>query len=326
MYDFNPTNIEDDMWATRCTRRSLLHHPCAVLFGRNRMNNKLPMLGASLLRARLGKMATVPSTEQQFMDGLCAAVGMSGPPSADLVRAMYVGLKAQFAVCVHGALVAHSLGLLHAFAAAIVGAGSDQIVKVPVPPPDDHVARRFASMRIADVVAHALDDGQHDKAFFVLVHGDDAPALMGWAHGEITSALHAEGGHGDVWPANIVVLGAARAAPPRSLRPWLALRTPANMPVPVAQPTTMPPVGYQRQLIANRLQGASAPWQRPTDMLPQLGGSLPPALTWRWLAASVDAHGCGLWVPDDGHRNAEHALAVLHALGTPARALEHRHG
>ncbi len=258
-----------------------------------------------------------PSTEQQLIDYLCAAVGMSGAPSADLVRAMYVGLKAQFAVCVHGALVAHSVGLLDAFAAAIVGAGSDQIVKVPVPPPSDHVACRFAVMRITNMVVRALDDNQRDKVFFVLVHVDDAAALMEWTHREIAAALQAEGGHGDVWPGNIVVLGAARSAPPRSHRHWLALRTPANMPVPVAQPRTMPPVGYQRQLIAHRLHPVVLPWQRSTGTLPQQSGSLPPALTWRWLAASVDVQGCGLWIPNDGHRNAEHALAVLHTFTAP---------
>jgi len=281
------------------------------------MNNKLPVLGTSLLRARLGQVATVPSTEQQLVEYVCAAVDMPSTAAIDLVRAIYVGLKAQWAVCLHGGSVPHSLALLNAFATTIVGAGSDQIVKVPMPPLDDPVARRFAAMRIADVVGSVLDDGQRDRAFFVLVHGDDAAMLMRWAHGEIVAALQAEAPHNNVWPANMVLLGAASSVPPRSFRPWLALRAPAPMLASVAQPSVVPPVGYQRHLIANRLHPASVPWQCAAGTLPQGRGALPPAVTWRWLAASVDVHGCGLWVPGDGHRNAEHALAVLHALAAP---------
>ena len=281
------------------------------------MNNQTHVLGASLLRARLGQTATSPSTEQQLVHHLCAGVASLPTPMHDWVRAAYVAIKAQFAVCVHGASPAHTLPLLEMIAAAVVGAGSDQIVKLAVPPPHDPVARRFAALRVAELVQSALDDAQRDKAFFVLLHGDDGTALTQWAHAEITAALHAEAQRTDAWPANVVVLGAARtvAATPRS--PWLALHAPAQLVPPVLQPGCVPPVGYQRQLIASRLPvPISDVWRRAPGALEERS-ALPPPLVWRWLLAAVDGHERGLWVHDDPHANALRAVAVLRTLALP---------
>jgi hypothetical protein len=282
------------------------------------MNNQTHVLGASLLRARLGQTATSPSTEQQLVQHLCAGVASSPTQIPDLVRAVYVAIKAQCAVCVHGASPAHTLPVLEMIAAAVVGAGSDQFVKLAVPPPHDPVARRFAALRVAELMQSALDDAQRDKAFFLLLHADDGTALTQWAHAEITAVLHAEARHADAWPTNMVVLGAARmfAATPR--RPWLALHVPARLVPPVLQPGTVPPVGYQRQLIASRLPvPTSDVWRQPTGALVEDRTALPPSLVWRWLLAAVDGHGRGLWIHDDPHENAQRALAVLRALVLP---------
>lgn len=278
------------------------------------MNDAVYQLHTSLLRARLSTTAPSPLTEHQFVEYVCAMVGVP-----DLARAVYVGLKAQFAVCVHGVPVAQSMALADAFAAAVVGANSEQIVKVPFPASDDHVARRFAAMRLAEVVASALDEAQRDKMFFVLVHGDDGKALMAWVRSEITSTLHAETADHDAWPRNLVVLGAAHSVPARLLRPWLALRAPAPMPATEPQSALVPPVGYQRQFIANRLHAASVPWQWGTGMLlAEPDASVPPAVAWRWLAAATDKQGHGLWLFDDPHGNAEQALAALHSFTASA--------
>jgi hypothetical protein len=282
------------------------------------MNNQTHVLGASLLRARLGQTATSPSTEQQLVHHLCAGVASLPAPVHDWVRAAYVAIKAQCAVCVHGASPAHTLPVLEMIAAAIVGAGSDQIVKLAVPPPHDPVARRFAALRVAELVQSALDDAQRDKAFFVLLHGDDGTALMQWAHAEITTALHAESPRTDTWPANVVVLGAARTVASTPRNPWLALHAPARLVSPVLQPGSVPPVGYQRQLIASRLPvPTSVAWRRATGGGAEERAALPPMLVWRWLLAAVDGHGDGLWVHDDPHANAQRAVAVLRTLALP---------
>jgi hypothetical protein len=282
------------------------------------MNNQTHVLGASLLRARLGQTATTPSTEQQLVHHLCADVASLPAPMHDLVRAAYVAIKARCAVCMYGAPLAHTLPVLEMIAAAIVGANNDQIVKLAVPPPHDFVARRFAALRMAELVQSALDDAQRDKAFFVLLHGDDGTALMQWAHAEITAALHAEAPHSDAWPTNVVVLGAARTVAVQPRSPWLALHAPARLVPPVPQPHSVPPVGYQRQLIASRLPPlTSVVWRNATDALAADRPALPPTLVWRWLLAAVDGHGCGLWVHDDPHANAQRAVAVLRTLALP---------
>jgi hypothetical protein len=281
--------------------------------------NSTQALSTSLLRARLGQVATLPRTEQQLIERLCAAAHAIGCSDGDIVRALYVGLKLRLGVCLYGVPTAQALPLLQTMAVALVGAGSEQIVRLQAPRADDSVMRRFAALRISDLVASALAPAQEDKAWFLLLHGDDAPTLLAWAQLEIRAALGAEARR-SCWPSNVFVLAAVPDWPLQSVRHWLPLRAPYWTPPPVLPaPVSVPPVGYQRQLIAARLGGATYlhRLRAAKSAMVSRSDSLPSKLVRRWLAAAVDAYGRELWVAGDAQANAHHALAVLHALVGP---------
>ncbi len=285
------------------------------------LNNSTHALSTSLLHARLGLVATLLPTEQQLVERLCSAARSLEYPELDVVRALYVGLKLRLGVCLHGVPAAQTMHLLDKLAATIVGAGSDQIVRLHVPTADDTVARRFSAMRISELISSALDPTQGDKAWFLLLHGDDATASMMWVEQEIAASLDAGSQHRDRWPENLMVLVAASNSPTQCRRHWLTLRaaqwTPKQA---LLSPPVLPPVGCQRQLVAARLCGSKyMHWLREARPFDRLGKSASQTkFVSRWLAAAVDAQGQGLWNPGDRQANIDQALAVFHAFVDPA--------
>jgi hypothetical protein len=284
------------------------------------VNNSTHALSTSLLRARLGQVAMLPSTEQQLVERLCNGVRAMGYPHTDLVRALYIGLKLRWGICLHGAPVEQTLPVLETFAATLVGTGSEQVVKLQAPRADDAVMRRFGALRINELVGCALDPAQGSKAWLLLLHGEDAKTLLAWAQHEIAATIGVGAQRRDRWPNNLFVLAAAPSCHVRGLRHWLALRAARwTPPTTVSLQTAVPPVGYQRQMVAGRLCGSAyLHWLRGAQRASAAwGAAVPSKLVSRWLAAAVDAQGRGLWVADDPDANAQHALAALHAFVGP---------
>lgn len=286
------------------------------------LNNSTYALSTSLLRARLGQVATLPPTEQQLVERLCTAARSLEYPETDVVRALYIGLKLHLGVCLYGSPAAQSMLLLDTLAATIVGPASDQIVRLHVPTPADTMARRFGALRISDLIGSALDPVQGDKAWFLLLYGDDAATVMTWAEQEIAAALPGVNAqHRDRWPHNLMVLVAASNGAVQSSRHWLTLRAPQWISKQaLLAPPGLPPVGYQRQLVGARLCGSTyLHWLRAAKhSIRQNESASQSKMVSRWLAAAVDAQGQGLWAPSDPQANLAQALAAFHALVDPA--------
>lgn len=278
-------------------------------------------LGTSLVFARLGGRATTPPNEQQLLERLQAAASDVGCRTPDLVTALYVGLKMHLRVCVCGAARSQTMALFDALVTTIVGSDSDQTLHLRGPIGSDAMAQRFAALRLSDFITTILEPEAQGKAWFLLIDTPGDPTTMlTWAEQEIAATLHALGRPRRALPANLFVLVAAGerpAAQPAQHGCWLALNAPhmdeQRAPRRIGG---VPPVGYQRQLLDCQLTGATyrRRLRRVNTYLRRMHCT-ETRLSARWLAASIDRQGYGLWVPSDPSANAHKAIAVLRASG-----------
>lgn len=285
------------------------------------MNGGGPALTTSLLLARISARGQ-PLREHHLLERLQKAASAVGCQSPDLVTALYVGLKLHWWSIVCGPARDRAMVCLDALITTIVGAQSGQTLHIHGPIGTDAVAQRFAAVRLGDFVATALDQAEQNKAWFVLVDTPGEPtAMLHWLEREVGAMLQAHGRPAHMLPNNLFVLTVAGAWPSEIQRCWLPLAAPpwGDMAV-EAYEAVLPPVGYQRQLLASQLtgpvyrrrlrEGRPATRQFPSNPA-QLAGL---SRRERWLAASVDEQQQGLWEPNDRLVNTRKALAVLDAL------------
>jgi hypothetical protein len=285
------------------------------------LDNTTRALSTSLLQARLGTAALMPHSEQLLVTQLQAAASTIGCASPELVTTIYLGLKLRLRLCVCGAHN-RTLSLFDQIASVLVGTGSDQRLLLASPLAIDDVSRRFAAIRINDFVSTALDPGQQDKMWFIFVNSPDQPnAMVHWLEQEVMATVRTEMPEKRCWPANLFVLVASEHPVSLPVDDWLSLQAPAWKEQPYTYPnTTVPPVGYQRFLLKRQLTGSAyQAWLRTSrQRLPITSlvraTQLPPSLANRWLAASVDNQGQGLWVTTSPIGNAYYALKVLKEL------------
>lgn len=275
-------------------------------------------LGTSLLRARLGRGATTPPSELLLLQRLQAAASDAGCRTPEIVTAVYVGLKLHLRICMYGASRDRTVALFDALTTTFVGTGSAQTLHLHGPIRDDAMAQRFAALRLGEFVTSAIDPLEQDKAWFVVVDtpGDPAATLR-WVEQEFAATLRAAGRPRRVLPPNIFVLIAAGEPPTQADHCWLMLRAP-EWSDGRSVATALPPVGYQRHLLHSQLTRVAYRQRIPTA---SLQASLLAASETqrtkrllRWLAASVDEHGQGLWDATDLNMNARKALAALDEL------------
>lgn len=277
-------------------------------------------LGTSLVFARLGGLATTPPSEQQLVERLQAAARDVGCCTPDVVTALYVGLKIHLRVCVCGPARAQTMALFDAIVTTLVGPESDQALHLRGPIGSDQMAQRFAALRLSDFVSAVLEPAAQGKAWFLLIDTPGDPtAMLEWVEREIGATLQAAGRARRALPANLFVLVAAGEPPPLHENPPCCILLAApTWGEPVKQPTpqSVPPVGYQRQLLDWQLTSAAYRHRL------HYGGthsfvatSVRERLLVRWLAASIDQQGHGLWEPLDRAANRRKAVAFLHASG-----------
>lgn len=264
-------------------------------------------LSTSLVRVRLGGVAMTPPSEQQLVARLHLAASAVGCAAPDVVTAIYVGLKLHLRVCVCGPARAQTVALFEALAHTMVGPDSDQLLHLRGPVGADEMAQRFAALRLGDFISTVLDPAAQGKAWFLLIDtpGDPTP-LLRWIEREIAVTAQTHGRSGHTLPPNLFVLVAAGDWPQQAERCWLALAAPAwvERPTTVLAPT-LPPVGYQRQLLESQLTSAvyrrrlrASQGRLRQPVAASLTG-LSPKMIGRWLAASVDAHYQSLWIASD---------------------------
>ncbi|HEX6290471.1 MAG TPA: hypothetical protein VFZ66_14885 [Herpetosiphonaceae bacterium] len=277
-------------------------------------------LSTSLLLARLGKVALTPPSERQLVERLLAAGSDIGCRSTDLVKAIYVGLKLHVRVCVCGPARDRTMALFEALVTTIVGPGTDQTLHLHGPIGGDEVAQRFAAIRLGDFVSTVLEPVEQGKAWFILIDTPGDPTItLRWVEREVAATLRANDRCGHSLPANLFILVAAGEWPAQAERCWLSLAAPAwDSGYQTHVAPTVPPVGYQRQLLESqltgqtyrrRLRGSRAGLSSPPDV-----AGLAPQIVRRWLAASVDDQQHGIWVDADPVANARSAIAALEAL------------
>lgn len=282
--------------------------------------------GPSLVLGRWGRAATTPPGEQQLLERLQAAASDAGCRAPDVVTSVYVGLKLGRRICVYSSAAAGAKALVESVAATIVGADSEQILRLHGPLPEG-VTRRYAAVRLNEFVAAAVDSLAQDKAWFIVADSPrDAGELASWLDRELHTALRSAGARS---ASNLFVLLAAgakpttpperptgpmpapgRALPPLLGRSWLGVPLRRFKQPATPRVASVPPVGYQRQLLQSLLTGPlyrkllrAAP-PRPRHTLRRA------SLARRWLAASVDTAGRGLWRSSPA-TNARRALLAL---------------
>lgn len=285
------------------------------------MNGGSQALATSLLLARMGAGAQ-SAPEQILLERLqMAGCGAAGA-APELMTAVYVGLKLHWWTVLHGPARERAMACLEAVATTFVGTGSGQTLHIHGPIGSDMMQQRFAALRLGEFVAGALEQPDRSTAWFILIDtpGDPRDTLR-WVGAEVAATLRANGRPGRVLPPNIFVLAAAGAAPAQPERCWLPLAAAtwgeggASMGA-----LRTPPVGYQRQLLHSQLDRvayrrrlrASDAWVRADAAAWSRGPER--RLVARWLAASVDERGGGLWVRSDPVANARQAVGVLHSL------------
>lgn len=270
------------------------------------MENQAHALGPSLVRVRLGGVAMTPPSEQHLVKRLHLAASEVGCLTPDLVTAIYVGLKLHLRVCVCGPAREQTMALLEALALTMVGPDSEQTLHLRGPIGADGMAQRFAALRLADFVSTVLDPAAQGKAWFLLIDTPGEPsALLRWVEREIAVTAQTQGRAGQSLPPNLFVLVAAGEWPTQPEQCWLALSAPSWAESGSGgRAASLPPVGYQRQLLASQLTGpayrrrlrsGAARGVQPTTRV--IG--LAPKMIGRWLAASVDAHLQSLWLHND---------------------------
>lgn len=275
-------------------------------------------LGTSLVFARMGGPAMTPPSEQQLLERLQGAASDAGCRAPDVVTAVYVGLKIHLRVCVCGPARAHAMALFNAIVSTLVGVDSEQTLHLRGPITDDAVAQRYAALRLHDFVTAVLEPSAQGKVWFLLIDTPGAPTpMLEWIEREYAATLRAAGQSARALPPNLFILVAANERPrlhEQRHSCWLALDTPPWDEGCAHTQPSVPPVGYQRQLLDNQLTGASYRRRlRRTGLNTRGKNGAQHPLQARWLAASVDRHGAGLWQPDDPAANMQKALAVLHA-------------
>jgi hypothetical protein len=274
------------------------------------MNAGTNVLGTSLVRARLGTVATTPPLERRLLERLQRTATDMGCCSNAFVTAAYVGWKARYHLCSAGAGRERAFALFDALATTVVGADSGQILRLynPCNRADRTVlSGQYAALRLSTFISTLLDPCEHGKAWFVLVDvpGAATPTLH-WLDHEVAATLRANGWTGARPPRNLFVLVASdrhEELPPH----WLGLHTPRWSDVPLTRGADVPPVGYQRHLLASRLSARqyrrwliqNRSWLRHAAL---------PLWAGRWLAASEDEYGLGLWHAHDRMLNAQRAL------------------
>jgi hypothetical protein len=292
------------------------------------MENQTHALGTSLVRVRLGGVATTPPSEQQLVARLHMAASDVGCQAPDLVTAIYVGLKLHLRVCVCGPARAQTMALFEALALTMVGPDSEQTLHLRGPIGAHDMSQRFAALRIGDFVSTVLDPAGQGKAWFLLIDTPGDPsALLHWIEREIAVTAQAHGRSAHALPPNLFVLTAAGEWPQQAERCWLALPTPEWGEPPAApRAPSLPPVGYQRQLLESQLTGpayrrrlraGAALLRQP---LPARLNGLSPKMIGRWLAASVDAHQQSLWTVHDPVTQLRRSAPAAHAGGCTSDA------
>lgn len=278
-------------------------------------------LNTSLVRVRLGGVAMTPPSEQQLVARLHLAAHEVGCAAPDVVTAIYVGLKLHLRVCVCGPARQQTMALFEALAHTMVGPDSDQILHLRGPVGADEMAQRFAALRLGDFVSTVLDPAAQGKAWFLLIDTPGDPsALLRWVEREIAVTARTHGRSGHALPPNLFVLVAAGEWPQQRERCWLALTAPewSEQPTRSFAPT-LPPVGYQRQLLESqltsavyrrRLRAGQARLHQPVAASLQ---GLSPNMIGRWLAASVDAHHQSLWIINDPVTNVRQSVTTAQA-------------
>ena len=278
-------------------------------------------LTTSLLLARINAEEQ-PRREHQLLERLQTAAAASGCDAPDLVTALYVCLKLHWTSIICGSARDRAMGCLEALTTTMVGAYSGQTIHIHGPIGTDAMAQRFAAVRLGDFVATALEGAEQTKAWFVLVDTPGEPtSTLRWLEREVAAVLQAHGRPAYMLPRNLFVLAVAGAWPNEPQRCWLPLAVPFGKHVAMERQVSLtPPVGYQRQLLEYQLTGqAYRRWLRRAQCETQPLASVPigfgnTARVRRWLAASVDEHQQGLWVPANPAANIRKALAVLAAL------------
>jgi len=281
-------------------------------------------------------VATTPPGEQQLLERLRAAASEAGCRAPDVVTSVYIGLKIGMRICVCGAAPGAAQALVEAVVATLVGLDSEQVLRLhgplagrPSALPDrpEDVTRRYAAVRLNEFVAAAVDPLAQGKAWFVVAEAaDQAGALARWLDHELRTALRSAGVRS---APNLFVLLAAhegpsgrpgsaegaaalpgRPVPPHVERGWLCVPLRRFKRPTTQRAAAVPPVGYQRQLLDSLLTG---------PLYRKLLRAQPPRLRYgarrgglarRWLAASRDAAGRGLWRPSPA-ANARRALLAL---------------
>lgn len=282
------------------------------------MNGMSHPLTTSLLAARMGHGAVTPLTEHQFVDRLRTAVSDRHSRLQELVTAIYVGLKLQMTVCVSGSSRERTAQLFDAVAGAIVGAQSDQTLRLRGPVGNDAVGQRFMALRLGEFVSAAADGLNGDSVWFLIAEtaGDPAPMLR-WMEREVRATMRANGST-KPRPGNLFVLVAANEPPSGPDGRWLSLAAPFYGDAPVRSGGgTLPPVGYQRCLLDHLL--TPSVYRRRLRSIGQAGAR--GRLARRWLAASVDDQGRGLWAQSDVIKNAREALGALERLQACSRSV-----
>jgi|GEM_PF-6745413 len=282
------------------------------------MNNGTHALGTSFVLTRLGQVATTPPREQQLIELLQAAAMAAGCGSHERITALYVGLKLHLRICMYGPSRERSTALFEALTKMLVGSNSGQVLLIQGPTSNGALAQRFAAVRMADFVTTALEPWEQDKAWFMLVDIPGEPsATLRWLERELAAALQTNGRPTRVLPSNVFVLTTASERPKDGGRCWLPLAAPRWTKPGIHNIPNVLPVGYQRQLLDNQLT-ASVYRDRLQKLGPlrSLATGLPSSMTslaLRWLAASIDEQGRGLWAAHDPAVNAHRALAALEA-------------
>lgn len=263
--------------------------------------------GTSLVLGRWGRAATTPSGEQQLLQRLRAAASDAGCRAPDVVTSVYVGLKLGLRLCVYGSAPGGTQALVEALAATVVGADSEQVLRLHGPVAEG-MARRYAAVRLNEFVAAAVDPLAQGKAWFVVADTPGEAGVMGrWLDHELCTALCSAGARA---APNMFVLLAAGEVPACVERGWLCVPLRRFKQAPVRRVAAVPPVGYQRHLLDNRLTGPVYRRLLRSEPRRRIRRTRRDSLFMRWLAASRDAQGRGLWrsAPDTNTRRALLAL------------------
>jgi hypothetical protein len=294
-------------------------------------HNRTGVPATSLLWARKGYAATAACSEHYLIGQLQAAASALGCSAPELPTAIWVGLKLRQPVCLYDQASERSLALLSTVVSVLIGADSGQVLQLRYGAVGDEVSRRFAAFRTNEFVSTAVEPAQQGKAWFLLVDiSSDPHTILHWLMREVRTTLRTQQTAAQNWPANLFVLGVSRQ-PVSTTAQCLALCVPSWDSQRFAERTVptlgiSPPVGYQRCLLKGQLRGfAYRRWLRAHAVAQAVIGGrnatdLPAKFIMRWLAASFDQQGQGLWESTDAVANMTSAIAALRRLSGKRRS------